>query len=116
MMPTNVSMPPEFVATRFPGYFWNTKTQTLFTAKLGVLRQLKMVGPNKYNMLTEYGYRVSHQGHKKFMPLRYLKGIKPVHTVFPVEFVTVKSGANDDVAVSMANLPPGTRVRVSIEG
>lgn len=114
-MSTNVILPEEFVATKYLGYFWNTKTQTLFTAKLGVLRQLKYVGPNRWNHYLE-GYKVSHEGVRRTLTLEYLRKLTPKTSVFPVLFTTVKSDSNADVAINLGKLPPGTKVRVYIEG
>lgn len=79
-----VTLPEGFVATRFPGYFWNIETKTLYTAKLGVLRPLPVCKPNPFNHFREDGYRVSHQGKKRFLSLSYLERLKPKPTVFPV--------------------------------
>lgn len=111
-----VTMPDGFVATRYPGYFWNVRTQTLFTAKLGVLRQIKLTLPSQYNTLTEPMYRVSHQGDRKHLSLRYLRGLKPRASIFPVEFSAALHDKLSSVAVDLDTLPPGTRVRVLIEG
>lgn len=113
---TNVIMPEEFVATKYPGYFWNVKTKQLFTAKLGVLRQLKVSLPNKWNRLNGPAYRISHEGVRRTMTVAQLSKLTPKASVFPVEFVTTKSNTNDDVAVNLSQLPAGTTVRVRIEG
>lgn len=112
---TNVILPQEFVATKLPGYFWNVKTKQLFTAKLGVLRQIKVSKPNRWNKLTEPAYRVSHEGHRRYLFESYLSKLQPKASVFPVEFTTTKSNTNDDVAVDLSKLPAGTKVRVVIE-
>ena len=79
-----VTLPPQFVATRFPGYFWNVDTQTLYTAKLGVLRELKRDRPTPFNHMFE-GYRVSVDGFRRKLPLRYLHKLTPNDSVFPIE-------------------------------
>lgn len=82
-----VKLPPEFVATRLFGYFWNTKTQRLYSIKVsGVLRELAITRPNKWNELNEAGYRVSDKGRRKFLPVSQLKMI-PVgqDSTIPVE-------------------------------
>lgn len=112
-----VCLPAEFVATKLPGYFWNTKTKRLFTAKLGVLKQLKCSYPNKFNLLDEPAYRVSDKGRRRNLYLSYLNTLLPdTNSVFPCEFVAVKGNNDDDVAVQTSRLPAGTRVRVIIEG
>lgn len=113
---TNVIMPEEFVATKYPGYFWNVKTKQLFTAKLGVLRQLKVSLPNRWNRLNGPAYRISHEGVRRTMTVAQLSKLAPKASVFPVEFVTTKSNTNDDVAVNLSRLPAGTTVKVRIEG
>lgn len=110
-----VIMPEEFVATWFPGYFWNTKTKTLFTAKLGVLVQMKRIRPNFWSQLD--GYKVSHKGKRYCMGYERLCKLKPSRSsVFPVQFTTVKSNTNDDVAINMGKLPAGTPVKVTVGG
>ena len=112
-----VSLPVEFVATKLPGYFWNTKTKQLFTAKLGVLKVMVLSRPNTYNKLTEPAYRVSNKGRRQNLYLSYLQALVPeTNSVFPCEFVAIKGNTNDDVAVQTSRLPAGTRVRVIIEG
>lgn len=83
-MKTYVVFPPEFVATKYPGYFWNVKTQTLFTAKLGVLRQLGRCRPCKYNDMFD-GYRICHQGNRRNLKMGYLRKLKQgdIVTFFP---------------------------------
>jgi len=68
-----VTLPPPFTATRLPGYFWNTETQTLFSIKQGgALRELKFKPANYWNRNCA-GYQVSHKGIKRYMTLDYLK-------------------------------------------
>ncbi len=72
-----VTLPPEFTATRYPGYFWNIKTQKLFSLKVsGELRELKLIRPNHWNGWKDPGYRVSHEGVRKVMSLPYLQTLK----------------------------------------
>jgi hypothetical protein len=107
-----VRMPGEFVATKYPGYFWNTVTQTLFTAKLGVLRELKYHGPNRWNDYAE-AYRISDNGVRKNLYLHYLRKLKSSDAVFPVEYTFVV-GENDERSVHMSALPPGAQVVVRV--
>lgn len=110
-----VTLPSEFVATKYPGYFWNTRTRRLFTAKLGVLRELKRSGPNKWNYFRD-GYKVSHEGVNRFLEYADLLKLQPKDSVFPVRFTTVKNGTNSDVPVQLSLLPEGTIVDVYIRG
>ena len=81
-----VTLPLEFVATKYPGYFWNLDTRTLFSLKVtGVLRELKKVHPNRFSRITESGYYVSVRGAKKFLPLSYLLSLVPKDSRIPVE-------------------------------
>ena len=80
-----VRLPNVFIATKFPGYFWNTETQTLYSLKIdGVLKELKMVYPNHFNMIRMPGYRVSVKGRRKYLSIGYLKKLKPEFSVIPV--------------------------------
>ena len=76
-----VSLPREFVATKVPGYFWNTKTKTLFSIKLyGELRELKKCRPGYWNKEFHNfnGYRVSHKGKRRKLYLDYLMELEEV--------------------------------------
>lgn len=79
-----VTLPPQFVATKYPGYFWNVDTQTLYTCKLGVLREMKRDRPSYFNHQFD-GYRISHEGDRKLLSMRYLMALKPTDSVFPME-------------------------------
>jgi len=73
-----VKLPSEFVATKYPGYFWNTETQVLYSLKIdGVLKPLKIINPNRWNSWPMPGYRVSVKGRGRYLPIGYLKGLKP---------------------------------------
>lgn len=68
-----ITFPPEFVATKFPGYFWNTRTETLFSLKVtGILHEMKKPRPTHYN---EYknGYAVSVRGVRRWLMVADLK-------------------------------------------
>lgn len=79
-----VTLPPQFAATRFPGYFWNVDTQTLYTAKLGVLREMKRDKPSHFNHMFD-GYRVSVNGVRRGMRIEYLRSLTLTDSVFPTE-------------------------------
>jgi hypothetical protein len=78
-----VTLPPEFTATWYPGYFWNTKTKKLFTLKSGVLKEMKLTKPTIFNH-GFLGYRVSHLGQRRNMWLKSLHMIKHMDSVIPV--------------------------------
>lgn len=110
----HVAMPSEFVATKYPGYFWNTRTRTLFTAKLGVLRELQLITFNRWSNVGEPHYRVSHQGRKRILTVSALSKLKPgVSSTFPVEFTTIKGVG--EMPVDISKLPPGTQLRIRID-
>ncbi len=68
-----ITFPPEFVTTKYPGYFWNTVTKRLFSIKVsGELRELQFQKANRWNNHRE-GYRVSVKGEKRILTLEYLK-------------------------------------------
>lgn len=72
-----ITFPPEFVVTKFPGYFWNTKTQRLYTMKVsGELREMRYNRPNQWNNYRE-GYQVSYRGVRRFYTIQYLKTLQP---------------------------------------
>jgi len=71
-----ITFPPEFVTTKYPGYFWNTATQRLFSIKVsGELRELQFQKANRWNKYRE-GYRVSVKGQKRTLTLEYLKTLQ----------------------------------------
>ena len=68
-----ITFPPEFVTTRYPGYFWNTKTHRLFTIKVtGELREMKHTKASHWTNGIS-GYRVSYHGERKWLTDKYLK-------------------------------------------
>ena len=70
-----VTLPKQFVSIFYPGYFWNTETKTLFTLKgVGVLRQLKMPNPNRFNHYFS-GYVISHEGYPRKVSMDYLNAL-----------------------------------------
>ena len=70
-----ITFPPEFVTTKYPGYFWNTKTQRLFSIKVtGELREMKFQKGNHWNNYRA-GYRVSVKGQNRVLDLPYLKSL-----------------------------------------
>lgn len=71
-----VILPKGFTATRYPGYFWDTKGQKLYSIKIsGQLRALTKTYPNIFNHLREPGYRISHRGNPRTLTMRYLKSL-----------------------------------------
>lgn len=73
-----VTLPPEFVATKFPGYFWNYSTMKLYSIKIsGELKPLKYTKPDYFNRWQCGGYRVSVNGRKRVLLDDYLHYIEP---------------------------------------
>ncbi len=64
-----IKFPTQFVAIRdFPGYFWNTDENCLYSLKIGgVLRPLLLTAPNTYNDYPEPAYRISMKGRRKVL-------------------------------------------------
>jgi hypothetical protein len=78
-----ITFPPEYVATKYPGYFWNTKTDKLYSIKVtGALRPMAFRSANYWH--PEAGYQVSVNGKKRFLRLDYLRKLTPTTQVFPV--------------------------------
>ena len=82
-----VTLPREFTGTKYPGYFWNIKTQTLFSIKVGgELRELRREEPNYFNRWHDHGYRISHKGRYRWMLLTYLEGLKLTDSEIPIRY------------------------------
>lgn len=68
-----ITFPPEFVTTKYPGYFWNTKTQRLYSIKVsGELHELKYYKPSVWTNWNE-GYHVSVKGNRRWLLIEDLK-------------------------------------------
>ena len=69
-----IVFPPEFVPTRYPGYFWNTAEKKLYSIKVtGELRPLKFdKGGCFFGKNIQPGYRVSVKGERRKMTMAYL--------------------------------------------
>jgi hypothetical protein len=80
-----ITFPEHFVATRFPGYYWNVETQKLYSIKVtGVLTELKRSKPCYFNRQFE-GYQVSVKGFRRLLDMPYLRSLKPKDSVIPVK-------------------------------
>lgn len=73
-----VTLPVDFVATRYPGYFWNVKEKKLYSIK--VTGELKPMSFNKggrfYGRVIEPGYKISVNGTRRKYTLNYLNSLK----------------------------------------
>lgn len=77
-----ITFPAEYVATKYPGYFWNTLTDKLYSIKVtGALRPLTFQKANYWR--PEAGYAVSVNGKKRTLKLSYLRTLSPSPQVFP---------------------------------
>ena len=100
MSQTNITFKPEFIATMYPGYFFNTEDEKLYSMKIdGVLKPLKFYKPNPWNHLfrhpltlktgekvyTKGGYYVSFRGRRKFYAIEHLKELAVEPHVIPVK-------------------------------
>ena len=79
-----ITFPPEFVATKYPGYFWNINDEKLYSIKVtGMLRPLKFNKPNRWNQGFT-GYKVSVNGRHRYLHLEYLKTLSPKRQKVPL--------------------------------
>ena len=77
-----VILPPGFVATKFPGYFWDTSGHKLYSMKVdGNLYELKLYYPSRFNHLRGRAYRVCHKGIRRVLMLDDLKKLTPADSV-----------------------------------
>ena len=71
-----ITFPDGFVATRFPGYFWNTKDEKLYTMKVtGVLRAMHRCDPVPYDESSQASYRVSVNGVRRRLTTAQIKRV-----------------------------------------
>lgn len=81
----HVRLPPQFVATKYPGYFWNDILEQLYSVKVtGTLKPLKITRPSKYNNIDKEGYRLSVKGIRRWMFVDYLRSLKRESSIFPI--------------------------------
>lgn len=95
-----ITLPKEFVATKYPGYFFNRDDQKLYSLKIsGILKELKYRYPNRWNYIGQYptkladgtkiyskgGYQVSVKGQTRFYAIEQLKEIKEHDATIPVK-------------------------------
>jgi len=84
-----VTLPPEFVATKYPGYFWNFSELRLYSLKCGgELRPLPWIRENQWNNLWRWnqkgGYRVSVKGQNRWLFNDYLYNLEASDTQITV--------------------------------
>lgn len=69
-----ITFPDGFVATKFPGYFWNTTDEKLYTMKVtGVLRPMRISDPPALYEDDRASYRVSVNGVRRRLTTAQIK-------------------------------------------
>lgn len=78
-----VTLPKEFVATRYPGYFWNVVEKKLYSIKVtGELRPMAFhKGGRFYGYVVEPGYQISVKSRKRTLTLDYLSSLKATNAI-----------------------------------
>jgi hypothetical protein len=78
-----VTLPKEFVATRYPGYFWNIAEKKLYTLKVtGELRPMAFhKGGNFGWVRVEPGYQISVKGKKRTYTMEYLGSLTATNEI-----------------------------------
>ena len=83
-----VILPFGFTATKYPGYFWDTRKHKLYSLKIcGELREIKMTRMSEKwwkSLQREDGYRVSHRGQRRWLYVSDLKKLTPADSVIQV--------------------------------
>lgn len=82
-----ITLPKQFVATKYPGYFWNIEDEKLYSVK--VTGALKPLATNRgwdwaRNKSCEIGYGISVNGKKRQLFVSELKALKPKKQTFPI--------------------------------
>ncbi len=78
-----VTLPKDFVATRYPGYFWNVVEKKLYSIKVtGELKPMTFdKGGRFYGRDILPGYRISVNGRKGKMTMEYLGKLKATNEI-----------------------------------
>ena len=73
-----VTLPKDFVATRYPGYFWNVVEKKLYSIKVsGELKAMAFhKGGNFGWVKVEPGYQISVKGRKRMYTMNYLNTLQ----------------------------------------
>lgn len=78
-----IVLPPNLVATKFPGYYWDVLEKKLYSIKVsGTLTEMKFQ-KGRHLMINGYykyipdGYRVSFKGKTHRYTMEYLRSLKP---------------------------------------
>lgn len=78
-----VTLPKDFVATRYSGYFWNVKERKLYTIKVtGELRPMTFNKGGRFYGVTHLpGYQISVEGRKRKLTMDYLGTLKATEAI-----------------------------------
>lgn len=80
-----IKFPDEFVATQYPGYFWNVNNRRLYTIKVsGVLQPLRQYSANRWQNQPGEHYRISHQGKRQILLVANLARLRIQDQTVPV--------------------------------
>ena len=79
-----ISLPKGFVSTKYPGYFWNTEDEQLYSVKVhGALKPMTMQKPSIWNHGMA-NYKVSFRGQRRYLWLADLKKLTPKKETYPI--------------------------------
>jgi len=81
-----INIPKSFVALKYPGYFWNTEENKLYSMKVqGILRPLRLNKGGMYQgQVFEDAYRISVNGFRKYITPDQIQKIILKNSVIPV--------------------------------
>lgn len=85
-----VKFPPEFIAIRYPGYFFNIQDKRLYSAKSGVLKPLQRKAACVWNH-GHAGYNISHKGKQRTVREEWLFELEHKVSKFPTEYYGQKN-------------------------
>ena len=82
-----VTLPKDFVATKYPGYFWNTVEKKLYTIKVtGELRPMTFQKGGNFGWVrVAPGYKISVKGQKRTLTMEYLTTLKATNKIQEIE-------------------------------
>lgn len=78
-----VTLPVDFVATRYPGYFWNVVEKKLYSIKVtGELKPLAFQKGGNFGWVkVPPGYKISVKGQKRMFTMDYLNSLKSTSAI-----------------------------------
>ena len=80
-----ITFPDGFVATKYPGYFWNTADEKLYTMKVtGILRPMRMSYPAPQYECTQASYQVRVNGVRRRLTTDQIKRILVPNGTVPI--------------------------------